>query len=469
MKFIKLDLLTLLIGLFIFSSCENSSTIGLEIDPSSAVQGALVDTITVNSRTLLEENTNTYGLTRHPLGYLKDPIFGTTESSIAMSVGLPSEEYKFGTSPVLDSAVLVLSYAGEFYGDSTSNYSIDVHQLSSNLNDQLSFLSNKDYAHNTAVIGNRTGKLFPTTPFKVLDIVDAKPDTLKVVAPQVRIKLDQSFIQNNLINLPATGLETREAFANAFKGLYVQINKSGSTGNGGLMFFDFAAANSNITLYYKRKNATTTTATDTVSVNFPITTSAGAVAASVKHDYTGTPIATQLGNPNQQYGVTYLQPLAGLKNKISFPYLAKFASEAGKIVINKAELVIDLSSGTDIKPFTASPRLALYKYDIAEKRQNLVDNSPQTSNMGLDPIVFGGYYNPIKKQYVFVITGHIQDLLSGKAKDYGTYLAPTPLSEFQYQTPSLTTAARSVIGSFKKNPVIGDNTMKLNIYYTKIN
>lgn len=469
MKFIKLDLLTLLISLFLFSSCENPSTIGLEIDPSSALEGALVDTVTISSRTVLDDNTITYGLTRHPLGYLKDPIFGTTESSLAMSVNIPSEAYDFGTSPVLDSAVLVLSYGGEFYGDSTSNYSIDVRQLNSNLNDELSYLSNRDYAYNSSVIGNRTGKLFPTTPFKVLDIVEAKPDTLKIVAPQVRIKLNTAFIQNNIINLTAANLKTNNAFANAFKGLYVQINKSGFTGNGGIMFFDFESTNSNLTLYYKKKNATTVTAIDTVAVDFPIANSTGAIAASIKHDYTGTAIATQLSTPNQQYGVTYLQPLAGLKNKISFPYLTKFASEVGKIVINKAELVIDLSSGTDVKPFAASPRLALYKYDIAEQRKNLADNSPETGNRALDPIVFGGYYNAVKKQYVFVITSHIQDLLTGKTKDYGTFLAPTPLSEFQYQSPSLTTGARAVIGSFKKNAAVGDNKMKLNIYYTKIN
>ncbi len=469
MKFIKLDLLTLLISLFIFSSCEKSSTIGLEIDPSSAVQGALVDTVTIVSRTELDNNTSTYLLTRHPLGYLNDPIFGITESNLAMSVNLPSDAYSFGTNPVLDSAILVLNYGGEFYGDSTLNYSIDVHQLSSNLKNETSLLNNRDYAYNSTVIGNRSGKLFPTTPFKILDIVDAKPDTLKKVTPQVRIKLSNAFIQNNILNLTTANLKTDEEFATAFKGLYVQINKSGLSGNGALMFFDFAALNTNLTLYYKKQNGTTTTAIDTVSVNFPISTTLGPIAASIKHDYAGTAIATQLSNPNQQYNVTYLQPLVGLKNKISFPYLNKFASEAGKIVINKAELVIDLSSGTDIKPFTPSPRLVLYKYDIAEKRQNLDDNSPATSNMGLDPTVFGGYYNSIKKQYVFVITSHIQGLLTGKTKDYGTFLAPTSLNEFQYLTPSLTTGGRAVIGSFKKNPAIGDNTMKLNIYYTKVN
>jgi hypothetical protein len=469
MKFIKLDLLTLLISLFILSSCENSSTIGLEIDPTGAVEGALIDSITINSRTVLDDKISSVGLTRHPLGYLKDPTFGATESNLVLSVSVPSNAYTFGTNPVLDSAVLVLNYGGEFYGDSTSNYSIDVHQLSSNLNDELSFMSNREYAYNSTVIGNKSGKVFPTTPFKVLDIVEKKPDTLKAVTPQIRIKLNNAFIQSNILNLTEAGLKTNEDFTRAFKGLQVRINKSGSTGNGGIMFFDFAGANSNLTLYYKKQNATTATAIDTIAVNFPISTASGPVASSIKHDYANTEIATQLSNPTKQYDVTYLQPLAGLRNKISFPYLSKFAAEAGKIIVNKAELVIDLSAGSDVRPFVAAPRLSLYKYDIAEKRQKLVDNSPETSNKGLDPATFGGYFNAVKKQYVFVITSHIQDLISGTAKDYGTFLAPTPSSEALYQIPSLISGARAVIGGFKKNPAVGDKTMKLNIYYTKVN
>ena len=468
MKFIKLDLLTLLISLFLFASCEKTATIGLEVDPNSAVQGDLVDTVTVSSRTLLDENSSTLSLTRHPLGYLVDPVFGKTEAGLAMAINVPSEAYSFGTDAVIDSAVLSLSFGGEFYGDSTATYSIDVRQLSSNLNDRLSFLNTVEYATNSTLLGNRTGKLYPTTPFKITDIVAGKADTLKTVGPQMRIKLDNSFIQNNIVKLPEASLKTNARFADAFKGLYVQVNKASSTGTGGVMFFDFTSSNSNLTLYYKKQNATTVSAIDTVAVDFPINSATGPVSASVKHDYAGTPIATQLANPNQQYAVTYLQPLVGLRNKISFPYLAKFAANVGKVVINKAELVIDLSSGSDGKPFDPATRLSLYRYDLAEKRQNVPDNNPEFDTRGLESAVFGGYFNSVKKQYVFVVTSYIQDLMNGKLKDYGTFIAPTPLKEFSV-APSLSSGGRAVIGSFKKTPATGDNLMKLNIYYTKIN
>ena len=470
MKFIKLDLLTLLISLFLFASCESTSTIGLEVDPSIAIQGTLVDTITINSRTIQEDVVATGSATRHPLGYLKDAVFGTTESSLAMAVNLPVDAYNFGTTPVIDSAILVLNYGGEFYGDSTATYSIDVNQLNVNLSRETSFLSTKEWPYSNTLIGNKTGKLYPKTKYKVTDVVAGKPDTLRTVTPQIRIPIDKTFIQNNIVNINAENLKFNSNFNRFFNGLHVQINKTNSTGNGGVMFLDFAASNSALVLYYKKTN-TSSNGKDTVSVNFPIANSIGPIAATIKHNYTGTAIATQLSNPTLQYPVTYLQPLAGLRNKISFPYLSKFTANVGKIAINKAELVIDLSSGSDIAPYGSAPRLSLYRYDIAERRQNLPDNDAGSANSAPDPRnrgVFGGYFNPLTKQYIFVVTGYFQDILDGKTKDYGTFLAPIPINEFEV-FPSISTGARSVIGSFKKTPAAGDNLMKLNIYYTKIN
>ncbi|MCY1512264.1 hypothetical protein D9M68_467180 [compost metagenome] len=467
MKFLKLDLLTLLISLFLFASCENTSTIGMEIDPSSAIQGDFTDTLSVTSTTLKEDVAQTNNLTRHPLGYMTDPIFGSAEAAIAMTVGVPATSYSFGDLPVLDSAVLILKYGGEFYGDSTQNYSIDVHQLTKTLSSYETFPSNQTYPYNSTVIGNRTGKLFPNTKVKVLDIVTANPDTFKYEDPQIRIKLDPTFINDNIVQLPSVYLKNDIAFEDSFKGLYVQVNKASSPGKGGMAFVDLSSGGSYLSLYYKKSG--TVDVVDTVNVFFPVGSTVLPVAATIKHNYAGTPIETQLNQPNKQFQETYLQPLTGLRNRISFPYLAKFKEQAGKIVVNKAELVIDLTSGTDLKPFEAAPRLSLYRYDIAEQRVNLPDNSPGSDPRGFqDPTIFGGYFNPVTRQYIFTITSYIQDLINNKTKDYGTFLAPTPSDEFLV-APSLGSAARAVLNAHKKNPAAGEGTMKLNIYYTKIN
>ncbi len=156
MKFSKLDLLTLLISLFLFSSCKDSSTIGLDVDPNTAIKGILVDTVTVTSRTLRDTASATFfpgagtssssGITRYPLGDMTDPVFGLTNSSLAMAVNLPaSTGYSFGKNAVIDSAVLVMPFQNtavnanttanaispfsSFYGDSTSTFTVNVNHI----------------------------------------------------------------------------------------------------------------------------------------------------------------------------------------------------------------------------------------------------------------------------------------------------------------------------------------------------
>jgi hypothetical protein len=471
MKFTKLDLLTLLISLFLFTSCNNSKTIGLDVDPETEIQGVLVDSLTVRTKTVAEDPATTWSQViasnplRYPLGFLTDPVIGTSEASLSMGVSIPSAAFSFGSNPVLDSAVLVLPFSSGFYGDTTTSvYSVDVHQLRTDISQANSFKSNQEFAFNTDLIGNFTGKIKPNTTLRVTDVVSGAADSLRTTTTgQMRIKMSKEFIQSRLLVLDTNSLKNNPTFAGIFKGLHVNINKTTSTGTGGLMFFDFSGVNSRLEVYYKRNNATTAVNIDTVNSNFPVTfTAINPVAATVKHTYT-TAVATQLADAsNTQYEVTYLQGTTGLRNKISFPYLKtfyeKFGVKAGaKIIINKAELVIDVSTGTDVAPFTAAPRLALYRNNIAGQRINLTDFLSAGTG-------FGGAYDLTTKKYTFVVTNYLQELLDGKTEDYGTYLGVLPVGE-SFITPLITTGSRSIIGSFPN----ATNKTRLNVYYTVVN
>lgn len=485
MKFSKLDLLTLLISLFLFSSCKDSSTIGLDVDPASAVAGTLLDTITVTSRTVSDVAAPTYtsstGIARYPLGSMTDAVFGTTTASLAMAVNLPSGTYQFGTNVSIDSVVLVLPYSiplststaynrsREFYGDSTAVYNISVSQLSDNLTTQTSWLSNKVYASGD-VLGTFSGAIKPTTPVKIIDVVSGAADTALTTVPELRIKLSADLIKNKIVNLDSLSRTSNAKFNIAFKGLKVTASTTGK--NGGMMFLDFSTANSNLEIYYKQQNATTSTVTDTVTAKFPIITTTNAVAATVVHDYTNTPVLTQLNTP-AEYQVTYLQSMSGIRNKITFPYLKNLVNNLGsKIVINKAELVIDTSDPADSIPFKIPPRLSLYTTDISGQRVNVQDNNPYSStNTSGDyrtyssGIAFGGGYNFTKNSYSFILTNFVQDIVDGKTTDYGTYLGTTAYDLFNlYPVP--TTAGRVVIGSFNNT---NNRKIRLNIYYVKTN
>ncbi|WP_367865123.1 DUF4270 domain-containing protein [Pedobacter sp. WC2423] len=491
MKFSKLDLLTLLISLFLFSSCKDSSTIGLDINPATAATGILLDTVTVTSRTELDDPASTYppatatsavGLVRYPLGQMTDPIFGSTTANLAMAVTLPgSTGYSFGKAAEIDSAVLVMSYAtntavpaavqatigsqlAQFYGDSTSTFNVRVTQLNSNLSTQNGFLNTTDYA-STDLLGSATITPRPNTSVRVVRVIAGAADTAYNAGPQLRIKLSPALIKSKIMALDSVTLSTNANLAAAFKGLKVTASLA-SGKPGAVMFLNFAGSSSNLEIYYKKQNATTTTLRDTVAAMFPISAPAGPVAATVKHDYTNTAIAAQVKTP-ADYAVTYLQAMSGVRNKITFPYLKNLKASIGKIVINKAELVIDISDPTDSVPFKIPPRLSLYRLDLAKQRQNLPDNNvASTNNPSGDPralLPFGGFYDKTKKSYTFVVTSYIQDIVDGKTVDYGTYLVPTATTEFNLQ-PYATSAGRAVIGSFN-NPA--NRKIRLNIYYVK--
>lgn len=472
MKFTKQDLLTLLIGLFLFASCKNPNGVGLDVDPNAAIQGTLVNDQLVTSQTVKEPDLMTSLLSSHPIGYMVDPIFGKTESSVGMTVA-PSELSLDFTSATLDSAVLVLNLGTQFYGDTaTSKYSIDVYQLSNVIS---KYKSSDAIAHNSTLLGNFNNRIFPNTKVKVTEVVTAGKDTIRTMTPQIRIPLNKTFIQNTILSLPTTGTSSNAKFIDYFKGLYAEINKSSSTGTGGIAFLDFAASNSYLQLVYRKPN--TTNGVDTLSKNFLISSS-NVVTANIKHDYTGTAIKTQLDNPTVQYGVTYLQGLAGVRTKISFPSLKNFTSVYGKAVVNKAELVVDLSAGTYAFPFAPSQRLSLYRWDIAEQEVNVPDHdqsgtSPSGGSYTGDAraktdAVFGGYYDSLKNRYIFNVTAYVQDLIDGTKIDYGTFIAPEALAATSFNLGTsrvLTPASRAVIGTFGNTT----NRLKLNIYYTKIN
>lgn len=479
MKFSKLDLLTLLISLFLFSSCKDSSEIGLDIDPANAINGTLLDTVSVTSRTILDEPANTYNIARYPLGQMRDPIFGTTTASLAMAVNT-SGTTSFGTNTVIDSVVLVLPYststayrAKEFYGDSTATYNITVSQLTAPVATQTSWLSNKVYAAGTQ-LGTFSGKIKPNTPVSVISIIIGAADTAVVKAPHMRIKLNSALIKSEIADLDSLTLSSNPRFNDSFKGLKVSATTTGA--NGGMMFLDFSTDSSSVEVYYRKQNATTTTAIDTVLTKFPVKSATNPIAATVTHDYTNTPVATQLATPGE-YQATYLQAMSGVRNKLNFPYLKDLKSKIGaKMVVSKAELVIDSSDPADSIPFKLPPRLALYTVDAANKRVQIADNNAYTSSntsgdirTANSGIAFGGIYDYTKKSYSFTVTNYVQDIIDGKIVNYGLYLAPvsaltTASVTSDYLYPVANTAGRVVIGSFNNT---NSRKIRLNIYYVK--
>src|SRR6476659_3164735 len=196
MRFIKSGLLTMLVSLFILGGCKNPTEIGLDIDPNLDLNSTLVDTSTVTTKLFKEDSVISNFTNNSVLGYFKDPVFGTTTSNIAVALSVPSTNYSFGTNPTLDSAVLILPFL-DFYGDSiNTNYNVEVRQLNEVLYNETSksYYNTKKWAVKSTVIGSRNFYAAYKDSLIIQDIVAGKKDTIKKVIPQLRIKLDPTFV-----------------------------------------------------------------------------------------------------------------------------------------------------------------------------------------------------------------------------------------------------------------------------------
>ena len=464
MKFFRLDLLTLLISLFILNSCKNQDSIGLGINSSNQISANLVDTSTIVINTVHEDPVITSGpLGKNPLAYFNDPQFGLTTSAIATDLNLPGTGFTLPSGTIyIDSVRLVLMYADGFYGDSlTSRYKVNVYQLGEKFKTDTTYYNNKQWNVSSNLLGSLSFNARTHTRIKIFNIITGKPDTLVTAVPQIRIPIDPQFINTNLFNASSTTLGSNAIFQNAVKGLYITLDKSGTSGPGGIFMIKPADS---LVVYYKTVNGTTV---DTTSTSLPL----ASFASTITHTYP-TAIQTELNDTTSSRGVMYLQGLGGLRARVSLPNLLSnlrnnLLKKDSDIVLNRAELVITPISGSGI-PYVPLPKITMYTLDIAHQRIYLQDATSNTVDpRALGETTFGGYYNRTLQDYHFIVTAYCQDLMTKKTKDYGTYIAPIDTTN----TSAVDIAATPQVGA--RTIAIGANPgspyrIKLNVIYTKI-
>jgi hypothetical protein len=479
MKFFRLDLLTLLISLFILNSCKNENIVGL-VPGSASLSGTIDDTATVYTNTLKEDTIATQGATKLPVGFLNDPIFGTTESDLITDLNLPGNDatsenipYTVPTGTItIDSALLVLKYADGFYGDSLSNYTINVFQLNERQATNTSYYDNKRWSYNPGTpLGTLTFQPRPLDSLRVDTIIQGAKDTLITVAPEIRIPLSHTFIQQNLFQASSQQLTSNLIFKNTVNGFFISVAKNSITGVGGTMMFQPPTDNS-VEVYVRIKNGTVV---DTSVIYLNISQHASQIVHSFStqvQNALNLSARNAASNTNVPDSLMYLEGNGGLKTKITFPYLQSLFNSipggAKGVVINRAELVITAAKvAGDIPAYLVPlPKLTLYRYDITDQPFTVEDATAGGSVFFGVP-EFGGYYSTTTLNYHFLITSYLQNIIDGTTIDYGTYVAPVDTTNTTSVdiAPTIQTSARTVAyGYSKTNPY----RIKLNVIYTKV-
>ncbi|MEO8085275.1 MAG: DUF4270 family protein [Bacteroidota bacterium] len=418
---------------FSLSNCKKPEDIGLNTLPADdLLYTEFTDTVTILSTTIREDSLRADELSRVVFGSVRDNVTGLTTSEYYGQVLLSSTPNLIADSVnhtwAADSLVLSLAYIGA-YGDTAFQPHIHVYQLTEDMHVDSQYYSNKSFLTDPTEL-ELTGSPYDIAPNTYLHLNNDNDST-----PRLRIKLNNTLRDAIFDKNGETEFASNDNWKAYFKGLHIKVDPV--QGNGGaLMYFNPTSASTRLTLYYHE---------DTIAKSYSFTLSSGARLHHTEHDYTGTTVETQLNSPTQEYDDNYMQPMAGLKTKISFPYLKHF-NDSGSILINKAELVITEHSDTATNRPAPSSILFLSK------------NATGTYEFPIDYFErsYGGTLSSATRTYTFGITRTIQRILDGTITDYGYTLNILG---------SMIAGNTATIGSGKAG---GAQQMKLRLYYTKL-
>lgn len=420
--------------------CKEKNTPGLEIQPPSDKLGLIyTDTITVVSYTVNENRIRTDETFFNLLGSYVDPVFGLAEASFCTQFLLPVPNLDFGnpSNLQLDSMVLSLAYSG-YYGN-TDPQTFKVYELAQSISNSDVYYSNDTIQYHPIEIGAIYNHIPNTT------------DSINIggsnQAPQLRIKLKNSFAQKFINASGGSDYSSNEAFTSFFKGIYIKPDNVHVLGKGGIFYFQLLSNFSKLTLYYTNTSTNISSSQDFVinelSARFNI----------FNQDYNtinNSPIVSALNDSLIGKQKVYVQSMGGVKTKIYFPFIKNLVAN-GNVLINQAQLVLSLNEENTV----TSQYAPHSKLTLAAARED------GTNAIIIDQIegdsYFGGTFNANTKEYHFNITRHLQRILNGQvAEDFGLFILPSG---------GAVNANRTVLyGSDKEHP----KRLKLILTYTKL-
>ncbi len=421
---------------------EDAGVIGLDLQPGGeALDLNVNDTLSLVTTTIAVDSVKTDELSQNILGSYNDPLFGKVSTQVLTEFRLPENNLNFGTSPVLDSVVLVFRFNGN-----KANYGqLDAQKFKvCKLNDRI--YADRSYTNNSA-FSIDVADISYHQAVQALNLTDsitvAVGNHTEKRPPHLRIRLSDAF-GNTLLNTPGANYASDEAFLNnVLKGIAIIPDNPGqSAGQGGIVGLDLQSAISGLVVYYN----------DTMQKTFIVTSSSARIGV-YQHSNKNTQLTGQISNPGN-YDTTFVQSLGVARTKIQVPHLYGVLNDR-KTLINMAELIIPVYPNTVDVNYKAPSRLGLFAIDETGGQALLTDELD-------NPTRFGGFYDSASASYHFVITRHIQQLISnylmqGKDLNRGFYLI--------VPTDNPYTASRAMLDT-RKNPT---RRIRLKLTYTKTN
>lgn len=386
--------------------CNNNEGMGSDMMPDNDMANVVIDRIDVEAYTEFETPLLSANLSYMMLGKFKDDLFGTTVASFAAKFS-NSSYGTFNHGDKCDRLVLTLGVdttAAFLYGDSLTDVTVDVYRLGEVLADSIKYYDS-DYDDGTGkyaaaqAIKYDKARRIATTTFKPTEL-----DSM--ITFEVEPWYGDTIIKHSLST----------SFDANITGLYFKV----SAGNS-IIRFSRASNYTQYVLYLAKQDE----ASKADSVIFSIQSTDCSVNM-MAHDYSGTTVAQQKSNIQDEY--LYLQGMTGTRIRIDLSGVDKI--QQGKhFSLRGAYLEAQLadSAYSQQKKFPAIDNIVcagIYK----EKRDSLIyftefltgDSNPTLNILGR---------NTTTNTYSVNLTGRVNDLLYTKAKGeepiYDIYIFPS--------------------------------------------
>lgn len=433
----------LLLLLALFTGCSDPTSIGADLLDEDAAQVEIIDTFSVEARTVTGDVVQTFSPFSALRGYmvnsLTDPIFGASKAVAHLQSRLEFRNPDFAGARA-DSLVLVLAYdTTGFYGDLDEPFTLEIQRLTQFINQNDTYFSDTTIAFDPQPLGNITFTPADLDTLTFLDYSQGTPQTVRDVV--LRIPLDQR-LANELISLDSSIYQSDTSFIRTFNGLRLHAPAATSSS----VSFDLFDNRSGMYLYYSQ---------DTLVRQFRYTFGNFSTKfITFEHDYSGTPIEPFLmSNEASNDTILFTQGMAGVNIALSFPGL----EDLNNVILNKAELTIHSAvlEGDNPADFPPAEQLVFYALNDEGRLDAIDDVRLAAEDI---PLRFGGVPEASATGdgvvYRFTLTTYLQDVIDGQ-RSGELFLSGFPRPE---------RASRAVI----QNPAQGPERIRLKLTLTSL-
>lgn len=396
MKYVWLIILSSYSWLF-FNGCTNTNfEIGDDLFDSN-IRCVLLDTCTATLTTVHIDSVATMAKSRVLAGAVDIPDRGRVQSSSYIEFSVPSyteERSNMKNELVLDSITLILEYDDYMIGDTLSEFTLSIHQLTEEIKPEI---SDDETLYNTSRFDYNTNAL-TTKSFIPYPNADNRLDI------RLPDELGKEFLSK--LSNDADEFSDQTKFTNYFNGIVLTAENAA---NNAVYGFAIGDSSTTINLYYHF--------TEDFQINRRI------IFKGIKSTQFNTidfdAGSTPLNNlPNGYQGLSstesenqsYIMGLAGLYTRIEFPYLRNLLELGEAGTISSAQLLLYPVKDTyDNYKFPLPDTLSLYIADYTNTTVDAVTttygDALQTGNLVVD------YDLGIETYYSFTITDFLKDEL----------------------------------------------------------